>query len=297
MGEEILLDDDNLEDFLEYDDTSDFNYEVINDDDDDDSSEDDDSDYSDSDETISIHSNETNESENDQSVNEEQVEIIEEENDENKNDDEQTINDDDSNDEEMKDETNTVTNDDEYVLPKRKTRGKRDFLNVDFDNKSYGTRRNYSMTQVRENKDNIHYKRAVNVMFTQMQAREGIKRFGEKAVAALVKEFKQLNEGAIPGKPVICPVDPKTLTVSEKKKALNAVTLIKEKRNGDIKGRACAIGSKQRRYLKEDESVASPTLSVDALFATLMIDADEGRDVATFDVPGAFLQPEMPEND
>ena len=36
---------------------------------------------------------------------------------------------------------------------------------------------------------------------------------------------------------------------------------------------------------------------MDALFATLLIDASENRDVATFDVTGAFLQPEMPESE
>ena len=46
----------------------------------------------------------------------------------------------------------------------------------------------------------------------QMQARQGIKEFGEEAIAALVIEFTQLDQGAVPGKPVICPVNPNTLT-------------------------------------------------------------------------------------
>ena len=71
--------------------------------------------------------------------------------------------------------------------------------------------------------------RAKHVMFTQMQEKRGIEKIGERAVSALVKEFKQLNEGVIPGKTVICPVDPNTLTRDKKRKALNTVTLIKEK--------------------------------------------------------------------
>ena len=35
-------------------------------------------------------------------------------------------------------------------------------------------------------------KAAVNVMSTQMQATRGFKLFGEPAVAAMIKEFKQL---------------------------------------------------------------------------------------------------------
>ena len=83
-----------------------------------------------------------------------------------------------------------------------------------------------------------------NVIFTQMSANAGFKKYGEAVVAAMVKEFTQLNEGAVPGKPVVVPIDATTLTDSEKKKALPAVNSIKEKWNGEIKGRPCVDGSK-----------------------------------------------------
>ena len=129
-----------------------------------------------------------------------------------------------------------------------------------------------------------------------MPASRGFKVFGEEAFAAMVKEYTQLTNGAMPGKPVIAPVDSKTLSREDKERALEAVNLIKEKRCGDIKGRTCANGSEQRKYLKEDESVASPTCAVESLFSSLIIDAMEERDVAVFDIPGAFLQPEVPED-
>ena len=78
-----------------------------------------------------------------------------------------------------------------------------------------------------------------------MSAKKGIKLFKERAVAAICKEFKQLDEGAIPNKPVVLPQDPSKLTREEKSRALEAVNLIKEKRNGKIKGRTCADGSKK----------------------------------------------------
>ena len=106
----------------------------------------------------------------------------------------------------------------------------------------------------------------------------------------MIKEFTQLNEGAVPGKPVVRPINANTLTLLEKKKAMPAVNLIKEKHDGVLKGRTCADGSKQRKYLKSDESVASPTAALESLIVTLLIDAYEGRDVGTYDVPGAFLQ-------
>jgi len=40
-------------------------------------------------------------------------------------------------------------------------------------------------------------KRAVEVMFTQMNAKKGIRLFGERAIAAIYKEYQQLNEGAL----------------------------------------------------------------------------------------------------
>ena len=95
-----------------------------------------------------------------------------------------------------------------------------------------------------------------------MSATKGFKMYGEAAVAAIIKEFTQLTKGAVPGKPVVRPVDASTLTFDEKRKAMPAVNLIKEKWNGDIKGRTCADGSGQRKYLKQDEPVASPTASL-----------------------------------
>ena len=53
-------------------------------------------------------------------------------------------------------------------------------------------------------------------MFIQMSAKEGIKQLGEKAIAAMVKELKQLNNGAMKGKPVVVPINPSKLTKFEK---------------------------------------------------------------------------------
>ena len=112
----------------------------------------------------------------------------------------------------------------------------------------------------------------------------------------MFKELKQLNDGAVKelNHPVIRPIRPSEVNEEEKKRALNAVNLIKKKKDGSIKGRTCINGSKQKEYLSEDESVAAPTQSLDGFLVTCMLDAREKRSVITFDVPGAFLQPEMP---
>ena len=50
------------------------------------------------------------------------------------------------------------------------------------------------MQQIHKHEPQQHNYMAVatNVMFTQISAHKGIKMFGERAVAALIKEFKQL---------------------------------------------------------------------------------------------------------
>ena len=44
------------------------------------------------------------------------------------------------------------------------------------------------------------------------------------------------------------------------------------------------------RYLNPDESMSSPTASLESLLVTLLIDAYENRYVGTYNVPGAYLQ-------
>ena len=76
---------------------------------------------------------------------------------------------------------------------------------------------------------------------------------------------------------------------------MDAVNLIDHKRDGRVKGRSCLNGSKQKLYLKEFESVASPTVSLEGLMAHLLISAYEDRKCISFDVPCAFSQSNMTE--
>ena len=56
-----------------------------------------------------------------------------------------------------------------------------------------------------------------------------------------------------------------------------------------IKGRLCADGRKHWDWLYKEDTL-SPTVSTEGLMLSCMIDAMEGREVATADIPGAFLQ-------
>ena len=86
------------------------------------------------------------------------------------------------------------------------------------------------------------------------------------------------------------------MTRTEKIEALEVTNPIKEKRTETIKGRTCANGSKKRSFLKDGEYFSSPTILIEALFSSLVIDTHEGIDIATFDVPGAYLHVEIPED-
>ena len=136
-------------------------------------------------------------------------------------------------------------------------------------------------------------RRLVHFVMTQMSVKKGFRKFGNRAVASMISELKQLHAGAMEGKPVVAPVWHKDTTAEQRRKALEAVGLIKEKRSGKIKGRVCANGKKQRWYLRGDEDFSSPTALLESITLTLVIEALEGRDVAVVDVPGAYLHAEL----
>ena len=129
----------------------------------------------------------------------------------------------------------------------------------------------------------------INMLTAQMSAKAGLKQFGEAGAEAITKELEQLVY-----RKVLEAKQANTLTRDQKNTALRYLMFLKMKRSGKIKGRGCADGRKQRIY-KTKEETSSPTISTEALFLTCIIDAMEGRDVATLDIPGAFMQADMDE--
>ncbi len=64
---------------------------------------------------------------------------------------------------------------------------------------------------------------------------------------------------------------------------------LKEKHDGSLKGRTVAGGNIQRDYIsKEDASL--PTIATEAVLLLCIIDAKEERDVTVIDIPNAFIQ-------
>ena len=114
----------------------------------------------------------------------------------------------------------------------------------------------------------------------------GMNKWGDKGKQAASAEMKQLHE-----RQCFRPIDVTKLSREEKSKALESLIFLTEKRDGRIKGRACANGSEQRQWMSKDES-ASPTVSLPSVLITSTIDAHEGREVAIIDIPNAFVQTE-----
>ena len=85
------------------------------------------------------------------------------------------------------------------------------------------------------------------------------------------------------------------LTKEEKQKAMSSLIFLTEKRDGTMKARACVNGSTQRLYINKEEA-ASPTVSMEALLTTVVIDAKQNRDVITLDIPNAFVKIPMPKS-
>lgn len=119
--------------------------------------------------------------------------------------------------------------------------------------------------------------------------KQGIKKFGKNGRIAAINEMKQLYD-----RKCFIPINKNELSDLERKRALESLIFLTEKRDGRIKARHCANGSSQRDYLSK-EDVSSPTVSTEATLLTAVIDAEEKRDVATCDIPNAFIQTDLDE--
>ena len=75
----------------------------------------------------------------------------------------------------------------------------------------------------------------------------------------------------------------------ECRKTLESLMFLVQKRDGRIKARTCANSSVQRGWMSKEEA-ASPTAAVESILLTAVIDAAEGRCVATVDIPHTFIQ-------
>ena len=117
----------------------------------------------------------------------------------------------------------------------------------------------------------------------QYSMKKGLQKIGKKRSEAITKELDQLHK-----RRCFVPVDVSKLTCGEKQKAQHALMLLTEKRDGSVKGR-CVYNGKPTRQWLDKEDTASPTVSTESIMLTVTIDANEGRDVMTADVPNVVV--------
>ncbi len=123
----------------------------------------------------------------------------------------------------------------------------------------------------------------------QYGLKAGLKKNDEQGNKALMKELCQYHVLRC-----FSPKDPKTLSRQERCNALTSLMFLTEKRTSKVKARNCADGSKQRDHIAKEE-VTAPTVSSDTIFIQGTIFAHEGHNVATCNIPGAFLQADNPD--
>ena len=124
----------------------------------------------------------------------------------------------------------------------------------------------------------------VDIMLAQYSLKAGLKKFKEKGVTVAYSEMKQLHDME-----TFFPRHRRSLIREERVRVLSLLIFLKEKQDGRIKGRTCVNGAPQREYIRKEDA-ASPTVMTDLVFITSVIDAYDRRHVATYDLPGAFLQ-------
>lgn len=124
----------------------------------------------------------------------------------------------------------------------------------------------------------------VALIMTQMSLKAGLKAWGKEAEEAAYSEMKQLHL-----RDTFRPVHYRDLTQDQRKRILRSHLFLKKKRSGLVKGRTVAGGNAQRNYISKEEA-SSPTVSTEAVLLTCIIEAKENRDVATIDIPNAFIQ-------
>jgi hypothetical protein len=119
---------------------------------------------------------------------------------------------------------------------------------------------------------------------TTYSLNRAIKKFGDNAKGATNKEMSQMLD-----RDCFKVIKKEELTDTERKRAVESLLFLTEKRDGTLKSRFCANGSTQRIWKSRDD-VSSPTVSTESTLLTATIEAKERRHVATCDIPNAFIQ-------
>jgi hypothetical protein len=119
----------------------------------------------------------------------------------------------------------------------------------------------------------------------------GIKEFGERGHKAVHEEMKQLHNRVI-----FIPILIEKLTHVKRKQAMESLIFPTEKKDGRIKARTCANGNTQRKYTDHDKA-ASSTAMAESHIITAVIEAKQGCNVMTANIPNTFVQMDVEEQE
>ena len=114
-----------------------------------------------------------------------------------------------------------------------------------------------------------HSANQATILAQRYHIHKGLKILGDRGRVEVTKEMKQLNDLE-----VVKPQDVNMLTQDQRNNALPCLMFLTEKRDDSFKARMCVDGSKQEMDKSE---VSAPTISTDALFIKLVVDADESE--------------------
>ena len=124
---------------------------------------------------------------------------------------------------------------------------------------------------------------------TQYTLSKGLQAFGPLGKEAVFREMQQLHQRKV------CESHEATdLSANQHKASLGYLMFLKQKCSGQIKGWGCADSLKQPLYMGKEEKT-SPTIATESVMLTSTINAKEGRDMATVDIPGAFMHSDQDE--
>ena len=145
------------------------------------------------------------------------------------------------------------------------------------------------MTAIQRVKDD-GFKYVYHTTIKECQRKLGIRTTNE----AIKKELKQMLDKKV--------WQPEYYeNIKDSAKLLPSMMFIKEKTRPDgtfdkLKARIVAGGHRQDKLMYTADQISSPTVSMNSVFAVAAIAADEGREIATGDIPGAYLHADIEED-
>jgi hypothetical protein len=129
-----------------------------------------------------------------------------------------------------------------------------------------------------------HRPEIIGMMMVQLSMKAAAAKFGKvwtkKACTAEVKQIHMRN--------TFVPKHWGKLTIQQKSQVLEAFIFVEQKKDGSDKARLVVNGAMQRGHITKEEA-SSPTAFNKSIILTSVIDAMEDRDVATVDIPNAFV--------